>query len=178
MSSSNVTNVNPKDCIYGCNIKIYWNNLISEYWEVFTKKKHICPNRSGNNNKSVVVAPPTNNTSTPRPTYQNNTYKNNYNNNPNYKKSWAPKINNKQPVDNSLEVLQGASFDTIRKQYEALVDLIKEYNGKTHGSQSHILSNNSIQIIVYYEVPEGTREEIKRKFNDFTRDEVKVYYPQ
>ena len=36
-------------------------------------------------------------------------------------------------MDNSLEILQGSS-DTIRKQYEILSDLIKEYNGKTHGS--------------------------------------------
>ena len=64
-------------------------------------------------------------------------------------------------MDNSLEILQGSSTDTIRKQYEVLADLIREYNGKTHGSQSHILSNNSIQLIVYYEVPEGMREEIK-----------------
>ncbi len=58
MSSSNVTNINPKDCVYGCNTRIYWNTLISEYWEVFTKKKHICPNRSSNNNKSVATQIP------------------------------------------------------------------------------------------------------------------------
>ena len=47
-------------------------------------------------------------------------------------------------MDYSLETLQG-STDTIRKQYEVLYDLTKEYNGKTHGSQSHILADNSIQ---------------------------------
>jgi hypothetical protein len=64
--------------------------------------------------------------------------------------------------------LQG-SVDTIRKQYEILSDLIKEYNGKTHGSQSHIDAYNFIHLIVYYEVPEGMREEIKRIFENFTR---------
>ena len=150
MSSSNVTNINPKDCVYGCNTRIYWNTLISEYWEVFTKKKHICPNRSSNNNKSVATQIHNNNT-IPKSTHYNNNYKNDYNNNYNYKKSWTSKFNNKQPMDNSLEILQGSSNDTIIKQYEVLADLIKEYNGKTHGSQSHILANNSIQIIVYYE---------------------------
>ncbi|MGN6709692.1 MAG: hypothetical protein ACTHKF_10135 [Candidatus Nitrosocosmicus sp.] len=46
-------------------------------------------------------------------------------------------------MDNSLEIIQG-STDTIRKQYEILFDLIKEYYGKTHGSHSHILADNSI----------------------------------
>ena len=72
-------------------------------------------------------------------------------------------------MDNSLEILQG-SADTIRKQYEVLADLIKEYNGKTHGYQSHILVNNSIQLIVCYEVPDGLREEIKRTFEFYSKN--------
>jgi hypothetical protein len=73
-------------------------------------------------------------------------------------------------MDSSLEILHGPA-DTIRKQYEVLSDLIKEYNGKTHGSQSHILGNNFIQIIVYYEVPEGMRDEVKGQFNVVIRNE-------
>lgn len=38
MSSSNTTTVNPINCVYGCNTRICWNNLINEYWEVLTKK--------------------------------------------------------------------------------------------------------------------------------------------
>ena len=179
MSSSNGIAINHKDCIYGCNTRIYWNNLTNEYLEAVSKKKHVCPNRSNNKNKFVsLTATQTNNnaiTSKPAIYHNNNNYKNNYNNNHNFKKSWTPKINTKQPMDNSLEILQG-SVDTIRKQYEILSDLIKEYNGKTHGSQSHIDSNNSIQLIVYYEVPEGMREEIKRAFDNFTqRPEIKVF---
>ena len=137
--------------------------------EVFAKKKHICPNRSSNNNnKSAASAIPTNdnNAIRPKPTKY---YNNNYNNNFNYKKSWTKANNNKQPMDNSLEVLQG-SADTIRKHYEMLSDLIKKYNGKTHGSQSHILANNSIQLIVYYEVPEGMRKEMKRTFEFYSKN--------
>jgi hypothetical protein len=78
-------------------------------------------------------------------------------------------------MDNSLEILQGLA-DIRRKQYEILSDLIKEYNGKTHGSQSHVDVNNSIQLIVYYEVPEGMREEIKKAFENFTqRSELNVF---
>ncbi len=51
-----------------------------------------------------------------------------------------------------------------------LADLIKECNGKIHGSQSHILANNFIEIIVYYEVPQGKREEVKEKFEDFIKN--------
>jgi hypothetical protein len=176
MSSPNATNINPKDCVYGCNTRIYWNTSISEYWEVLAKKKHICPNRSNNNKSEAAAAAPSNNniTTTSKPTQYNNNFKTNYNN---YKKSWTPKFNNKQSMDNSLEILQGSSTDTIRKQYEVLADLIREYNGKTHGSQSHILPNNTIQLIVYYEVPEGMREEIKRKFENFIRNEIKIYHP-
>ena len=160
--------INPKDCVYGCNTRIYWNNLTSEYLEAVTKKKHICPKRSNNNNNKPTATAISTNNIISKPTKY-------YNNNHNYKKSWASKFNNKQPMDNSLEILQG-STDTIRKQYEILSDLIKEYNGKTHGSQSHIDANNHIQLIVYYEVPEGMREEIKREFDNFTqRLEVKVF---
>ena len=169
MSSPGVAAIiNPKDCVYGCNTRIYWNNLTSEYLEAVTKKKHICPNRSNNNNnKPIATAISTNNNISKPIKY--------YNNNHNYKKSWSSKFNNKQPMDNSLEILQGSS-DTIRKQYEILSDLIKEYNGKTHGSQSHIDANNHIQLIVYYEVPEGMREEIKKAFDNFTqRPKIKVF---
>jgi hypothetical protein len=157
MSSSNVTNINPKDCVYGCNTGIYWNTLISEYWEVLTKKKHICPNRSNNNNKSVATQISNNTIS--KPIHYNNNYKNNYNNNYNYKKSWIPNFNNKQSMDNSLEILQDSSTDTIRKQYKVLADLIKKYNGKTHGSQSHIYSitliRRSQQILFDIKVKSG-----------------------
>ena len=39
-----------------------------------------------------------------------------------------------------------------------------EYNGKVHGSQSHILQNNSMSLIVYYEIPaEGNkRDEVRQ----------------
>jgi hypothetical protein len=182
MSSSDATTINHKDCIYRCNTSIYWNTLTSEYLETVSKKKHVCPNRSTNNNKSVssTTTKTNNNTITSKSMayHNNNNYKNNYNNNHNYKKSWTPKFNNKQPMDNSFEILQG-SVDTIRKQYEILSDLIKEYNGKTHGSQSHIDVNNSIHLIVYYEVPEGMREEMKRAFENFTQEsEIKVYNNQ
>ena len=172
MSSLEVSNTNSKYCVYGCNTKIYWNTLNSEYVEVSTKKKHSCPNRSINSRKSASDAIINNNASSKPTYYQNNHMNNNSKNNYNYKKSWS-NSNNKQPMDNSVEILQG-SVDTIIQQYEALTDLIKEFKGKTHGSQSHSLQNNSLQIVVYYEVPEGLRSEIKRIFQTFTRNEIKI----
>jgi hypothetical protein len=47
-------------------------------------------------------------------------------------------------VDNSLEILQGTSTDTITKQYGVLADEIKEYNGKTH-----VLNHISLQMTLY-----------------------------
>jgi hypothetical protein len=165
-STANATTINPINCVYGCNTRIYWNNSISEYWEVFTKKKHICPKRTSNDNKSISTIPTNSNNTAVKST----NYNKNYNDGYNYKKSWTPKFNNKQPMDSSLEILHGPA-DTIRKQYEIISDLIKKYDGKTHGSQSHILANNFIQIIVYYEVPEGMRDEVKGKFNVVIRNE-------
>lgn len=106
MSSLDVSNINSKYCVYGCNTKIYWNTLNSEYVEVSTKKKHFCPNRSTNsNNKSEAAASRNNNTSSKTAAYYNNNQSNNYSskNNYNYKKSW-PNANNKQPMDNSGDI--------------------------------------------------------------------------
>ena len=57
----------------------------------------------------------------------------------------------------SLELLKGPIQD-IQKKYEILTDISMEYNEKVHGSQSHIMQDNSMSLIVYYEVPaEGQR---------------------
>ena len=68
-------------------------------------------------------------------------------------------------MSNSFELLTG-SIDEIQKKYEILSDIVSEANGKVHGSQSHMMQNNSMSLIVYYEVPaEGNkRKEVKQKF--------------
>jgi hypothetical protein len=123
------------------------------YFEVFSQKRHICPNRPNNNNKPVIPAS-TNNT---KPTYYS-------------KKPWST-MQPKPKMSNSFELLTGP-IETIQKSYEILSDLvIVEYNGKVHGSQAHIVANN-MQLIVYYEVPLGQRDEVKRKFETFVRNEI------
>src|SRR5215204_2688061 len=114
---SSTSNINPKPCAYGCGIQIYWNTATSEYWEVLTKKKHICPNRVNNkpaianNNTSAVVGTTTSNT---KPTYYS-------------KKPWSTQL--KPKMSNSFELLQG-SISEIQKKYEILSDIVSEYNGK------------------------------------------------
>jgi len=67
-------------------------------------------------------------------------------------------------MSNSFELFTGPVSD-IQKKYDILSDIVTEYNSKVHGSQSHIITaNNSLSLIVYYEVPEGKREEVKQKF--------------
>ena len=103
-----------------CGIQIYWNNSVNEYWEVFTQKKYIYPNRV---NKSSV----TSNTSAragvgvsaSKPTYYN-------------KKPWTTQP--KPKMSNSFELLTGP-IETIQKKYEILSDIVAEYGGKVHGSQ-------------------------------------------
>ena len=153
-SNQNNNNIYPKSCNYGCNTQIYWNPSVDEYWEVFTKKKHICPNRASND-KSVTQSTTTNNiatTATNKPSY--------------YKKSYyATQQQPKPKMSNSFELLTGP-IEIIQKKYEILSDIVTEHNGKVHGSQSHIGPNNStMSLIVYYEVPLGQRDEVKQRFN-------------
>jgi hypothetical protein len=145
MSSSTNTIINPKPCNYGCNTRIYWNTSENAYFEVFTKQKHVCKNRTMNNNNNVSKS----SSYIPKAKYYNK-----------FSKESKPKMSN------SLELLSGP-IDSIQKKYEILSDIVNEYNGKVHGSQSHIVANNSISLVVYYEVPEGKREEVKQRFNKF-----------
>ena len=146
--SSNQNNINPKSCIYGCGLQIYWNSDYNQYWEVFSQKKHICPNRQQQQSKPTTT---TTTAAATKPTYYN-------------KKPW-----NAQPkpkMSNSFELLTGPTVAEIQKKYEILSDIvIVEHGGKVHGSQSHIIANNSMQLIVYYEVPLGMRDEVKRKYS-------------
>ena len=65
-------------------------------------------------------------------------------------------------------MLQG-SIAGIQKKYEMLSDIvITEHNGKVHGSQrDRDPKTGLLDLLVYYEVPFGQRDEVKRKFNDF-----------
>jgi hypothetical protein len=155
-NSQDNNNIYPKPCNYGCNTQIYWNNSVNEYWEVFTQKKHICPNRSSQQQSKPTTQLTTTTPTATRPTYYNT------------KKSFVTQP--KPKMSNSFELLTG-SIDTIQKKYEILSDLVTEHGGKTHGSQSHIGPNNStMSLIVYYEVPLGQRDEVKQKFNNLVRN--------
>ncbi len=161
--SSNQNNIYPKACNYGCNTQIYWNSSVNEYWEVFTKKKHICPNRGKKSSGTTTtitagITPPS---TAPKPTY--------------YKKSYSS-YSNQQPtkpkMSNSFELLTGP-IDAIQKKYETLSDIVIEYNGKVHGSQrDRGPKTGLIDLLVYYEVPEGKREEVKQEFNNLVRNIV------
>ena len=151
MSNTN-QNIYSKPCVYNCGIQIYWNTLYKAYFEVFTKKRHLCPNRvnklpSVPNNTSAAVGATT--TSNTKPIYYS-------------KKPWNTKP--KPKMSNSFELLTGQN-DVIQKKYEILSDLVSEYGGKVFGSQSHIRPhNNALTIIVYFEVTSGRLEEFKKRF--------------
>ena len=67
-------------------------------------------------------------------------------------------------MDDSFGFLAG-SPESIKIQYEYLSDLMRFSRKGTWFSISFDGSN--MQLIVYYEVPEGKREEVKQKFNNF-----------
>ena len=148
-SNTNQNNIYPKPCNYGCNTQIYWNTSVNEYWEVFTQKKHICPNRINNKPTTTSTAA----TTTNRPTYYN-------------KKPWTSQ-QPKPKRSNSFELLTGPSIETVQKKYEILSDIVSEYNGKVHGSQrDRDPKTGLLDLLVYYEVPLGNREEVKRKYQN------------
>ena len=65
-------------------------------------------------------------------------------------------------MSNSFELLTGP-IDSIQKKYEILSDIvIVEYRGRIHGSQKdRDPKTGLIDLLVYYEVPLGQREEVK-----------------
>jgi hypothetical protein len=145
MSSQNIST---KICVYGCGLNLYWNNSTNEYWEVFTKKKHICPNR--------VNKPTPNTTNSSTGVSSKSTYYS--------KKPWS--TTPKPKMSNSFEYLQG-SIAEIQKKYEILSDIVSEYNGKVHGSQrDRDPKTGSIDLLVYYEVPVGNREVVKQRYSN------------
>ena len=83
-----------------------------------------------------------------------------------YSKKSDSTTQSKQKMSNSLELLSGPIAE-IQKKYEILNDIVMEYNGKVQGSQSNVMQDNSLSLIVYYEVPQGKREEVKRIFNNY-----------
>lgn len=80
MNSSSVSNIDSKYCSYGCNTKIYWNTLKSEYDDVSTNGKHYCPNRLNNSNKSVGLGVNNNNNPLSKFTVYNDNPMNQYSN--------------------------------------------------------------------------------------------------
>jgi hypothetical protein len=151
---SSTSNINPKPCNYGCNTRIYWDVNQNTYFEVFSQKRHICPNiLKNNNNKPIIPTTASTTTSNTKPTYYS-------------KKPWN-RQQSKPQMSNSFEYLQG-SIAEIQKKYEILSDIGTEYNGKVHGSQrDRDPKTGLIDLLVYYEVPSGHREEVKRKFENY-----------
>lgn len=141
MSSGNIV---PIACKYGCNTRIYWDSSQNAYFEVFTQKKHDCPNmlsmiNTNKNSKSADMIPAE------------------------YHYQQRTKL--KPKMSNSFELLSGDTVIQIQKQYELLSDIVSNYNGKVHGSQRDYNGKTGLlDIVVYYEVPEGKREELKENF--------------
>ena len=139
--------INPKPCSYNCGTRIYWDTSSNSFLEVFTRQKHICKNRPSSNNTSKSSSTSVNNN---KLTYYNK-----------YSKQPKPKMSN------SLELLSGPIAE-VQKKYEILSDVVSEYNGKVHGSQSNV-NGNVVSLIVYYEVLEGKRDAVKQKFDNFIK---------
>ena len=113
------SNIIPKDCSYGCNTRIYWDNSQNTFLDVLSKQKHVCPNRQQQNIKSTNTTTTT--AATSKPTYNN-------------KRPWSNTTQPKPKMSNSFELLTGP-IETVQEKYEVLSDIVAEYGGKVHGSQ-------------------------------------------
>lgn len=71
-------------------------------------------------------------------------------------------------MSNSFDLLQG-SITNVQKQYEVLSDTVIDTGGKVHNSQRDGDTRTGFTWLVYYEVPEGNRDDVKRKF-EFIRN--------
>ena len=101
-TNTNQNNIYPKPCNYGCNTQIYWNTSVNEYWEVFSQKRHLYPNRLNKPSRASGTTTAT----TTEPYY--------------YKKPFAAEP--KPKMSNSFELLQG-SIAEIQKKHEILSDI-------------------------------------------------------
>ena len=125
--------IKPKSCSYGCGVEIYWNVEENTYFELYSRKKHICPNRMVyNNNKPSTINPPT---YAMKPKYYNDNKISDLSNNNNKQQAIKPKM------DNSLELLIG-TIQNIQKQYEALSDIVRDLGNKVHVLNEAIESLN------------------------------------
>jgi viroplasmin and RNaseH domain-containing protein len=115
------------------------------------------------NNKKIVSN--TNSTPTINTANNKNNNKSSYFNST--KKSHYGSQQSKPKMSNSLELISG-SVSEVQKKYEILSDIVSEYQGKVHGSQSNVNGNN-ISLVVYYECPLGKRDEIKTLYNNRIR---------
>ena len=153
-------NIHPKPYAYGCSIQIYWTTSANEYWNIFTKKKHICPNHG--QKSATTAAGITLPSTTSKPHYYNLTVtkRTPYT-------SFAGQQQPKPKLSNSFELLT-----TVQKQYEMLSYSVTEHGRRVHGSQRDIDSKTGLMdLLIYYEVPQGQREEVKQKFNNI-RNEI------
>ena len=74
-------------------------------------------------------------------------------------------------MSNSLELLSGP-VASVQRQYEVLSDIVIDIGGKIHGSQRDKDSRTGLlDLLVYYEVPEGKRDEVKRRF-EFAKSKI------
>ena len=126
-------NINPKPCAYDCSIQIYWTTSANKYWNIFTKKKHICPNRrqksSGTTTTTTAdgIIPPS---TTQKPRYYNPSAK---------KRTPYTSFPNQQPkpklLSNSFELLTTSPKKIIQKQYEMFSYIVTEHGRRVHGSK-------------------------------------------
>jgi hypothetical protein len=155
--------IKPKLCTYGCNVEIYWNIEKNDYWELNTKKKHVCPTRV----KKYPLKPMFQSVSSSNSTKSISYYESNVGKSFNYLQH--PK------TSHSFELLTGLTIVEIQKKYEILTEIIIAAKGKVQRSQlERDPTTGKPGMLVYYEVPQGQISEVKRKFGNSIKNTVLI----
>jgi hypothetical protein len=104
--------IRPKSCSYCCGLEIYWNTEENTYYELKSRKKHLCPNLLIYNKEPTIIPPNT----AAKPSYYNKEFSNT--------NEAKTKTGIKSKMDNSFEFVE-RSPDTIKKHYEFISDILR-----------------------------------------------------
>src|SRR5688572_8740932 len=147
-------NINPKPCAYGCSIQIYWTTSANEYWNIFTKKKHICPNRRQKSTTTTTTAAAAAAAAgiTPPSTTSKPHYYNYYNLTVTKRTPYTSFAGQQQPkpkLSNSFELLTTGPKENIQKQYEMLSYIVTEHEEESM-TQRDIDSKTGLMDLLIY----------------------------
>lgn len=157
MSSNTTHIINPKPCAYWSSYSNLVNTSAKEHWNFFYKKKHICPNPGQKSETTTITRLPL---TTPKTHYNSLTAIT--------KRILFSSFPSQQLKSSNLfELLITSLKANIQNRMRCSLISLTEHGEIVHGSQKDSDSKTRmIDLLIYYEVPQDQREEVKQKFDN------------